>query len=610
MISGLPCTAIASLYEDAGGLWVGTTGGLARQSGDRFIEVLSPDGQHMNLVLAITKDRAGALILADGKKGLFSVRDGIVKSLSVPGSEKKNVYQLLAARSGVLWVGYYQGGVTTVAGNSNRFYDAAQGLAPGPVEAIYEDRDGTVWVGAGGGLSRFRSGRWTTWTVKQGLPEGGVTGIIEDDRGGLWLMTGSGILRLSLKVLNAAPDGSPGSLVFTLYGLTEGLRLASSANTANPRIAKSGDGRLWVCTEDGLAVIDPNRIRSNPIPPPVVIEQLLVDGRPLNTIPAAGIAFRGREVQFSYTGLSLTVPERVRFRYKLEGLDPDWVDAGTRRYVDYVNLPPAKYAFHVLACNNEGVWNTTGARLAFEIAPEFYQTWWFYLSCAAVAALIVWGAYLMRVRRLVSRFQLVAQERARMTRELHDSLLQGFSGVVYQLEAASRLFESNREVSKRRLDTAIGQADQSLREARRAIMSMHLPELENATLAEALNAAGARAVEGTSFAFHLAVKGQARQLPYEVQATLYLAGREALANAVNHSGGRRIDVQLVYSAKGVLLSVQDDGIGFDLEEAKAKKDHRGVIGMHERAKHIGATITVVSARGQGARIVISAPLKS
>ena len=197
-----------------------------------------------------------------------------------------------------------------------------------------------------------------------------------------------------------------------------------------------------------------------------------------------------------------------------------------------------------------------------------------------------------------------------MTRELHDSLLQGFSGVVYQLEAASRLFESDPEVSKRRLDHAIGQADQSLREARCAIMAMHLPELENATLAEALSAAGARAVEGASVAFHLAVKGQARQLPYEVQATLYLVGREAIVNAVNHSGGRKIAAQLVYSARSVALSVQDDGVGFDLETAKAKKDHRGMTGMTERAKHIGATLTVVSAHGQGTRIEIAAPLKS
>lgn len=609
--SGLPSGTVESLHEDARGrLWVGTTGGLVHRSENRFVEVRDPDGQHLTRVFAIAEDRTGTLILADGTKGLFSLREGVVNSLSVPGSEKKNVYQLLAARSGVLWVGYYQGGITAVAGDSARFYDTAQGLAQGAVQAIYEDRGGTIWVGTGKGLSRFRSGRWTTWTAKQGLPEGGVHGIVEDDRNGLWLMAGSGILSLPLAVLNASPDGSPGNLEFTLYGLAEGLRLANSGNMANPRIAKSNDGRLWVCTEDGVAVIDPGRIRGNPVPPPVVIEQLLVDGRPVDTSPVSGIVFRGRQVQIVYTGLSLTVPESVRFRRKLEGLDPNWTEAGTRRYVDYVNLPPGKYAFRVLACNNEGVWNTTGARLAFQIAPQFYQHKWFVPLCVGVAALLVWGTYLLRVRRLVSRFQLVAKERARMTRELHDSLLQGFAGVIYQLEAASRLFESNPEVSKRRLDHAIDQADESLREARRAIMSMRLPELEDATLPEALNAAGARAIEGSSIAFHLAVKGHVRMLPYEVQANMYLVGREAIANSVNHASAKRIAVQLVYSAKTAQLVVQDDGIGFDLEAAMAKKDHRGVIGMHERAKHIGATLTVDTASGKGTRIEFSAPLKT
>jgi len=315
-------------------------------------------------------------------------------------------------------------------------------------------------------------------------------------------------------------------------------------------------------------------------------------------------------VQISYTGLSLTVPERVRFRYKLEGLDRDWTETATRRYVAYVNLPPRKYVFRVLACNNEGVWNTVGAGLTFQIAPELYQRKWFAPLCLVVAALLVWGAYRLRVRQLVSRFQLVARERARMTRELHDSLLQGFSGVVFQLEAASRLYDSNPEVGKRRLERATEQADESLREARRAIMSMHLPELENATLAEALNAAGSRAAEGYSIAFHLAVKGHARQLPYDLQASLYLVGREAIANAANHAHAKKIAAQLVYSTKSVGLSIQDDGIGFNLEEAMTKKDHRGVIGMHERARHIGATLTVDTASGRGTRIELAAPLRT
>lgn len=609
MNSGLPTTTVMSLFQGGDGLWVGTTGGLARQSGERFAEVRDERGEHL-LIFAMTMDHAGDLILADARKGLLCLHDGVVRSLSFGGSENRHVYQVLAASNGVLWVGYYEGGISAREGESVRWYGPGQGLAQGPVEAIYEDHEGTIWVGTGSGVSRFRNGRWTTWTAAQGLPEGGVNGLQEDEEGGFWLVTSAGILRLSLPALDRIPDGSPAGLSFTLYGLTEGLRLPSSGNMANPRITKSNDGRLWLRVEDGIAVLDPRRIRMNRVPPPVVIEQLMVDGKPMDTEALTKTGFRGHEVQFTYTGLSLSVPEAVRFRYKLDGLDKDWTDAGTRRYVTYVNLPPAKYAFRVMACNNEGIWNRAGARLDFAIAPEFYQTRWFLPLCLLTASMMVWGIYQMRVRSLVMRFKLVAQERARMTRELHDSLLQGFSGVVFQLEAVSRLFDSDPENGKRRLERAMEQADQSLLEARRAIMSMHLPELEGNTLPEALQAAGDRAVEGSPMLFHLTAKGNVRQLPYEIQANLYLVGREAISNAVSHSKGKKIGVQLAYSARRVILTIQDDGTGMDLESALKKTDHRGVAGMHGRAKHIGANLTVDSRPGQGTRIELVANLKA
>ncbi len=609
MNAGLPSTMVVSLFDDGEGLWVGTSGGLAHQSGDRFTEIRDQDNQHL-LVFAMTRAPDGNMILADARKGLLLVHNGEVRSLSLPGSEKKHVYQLFTARNGILWVGYYEGGIGAVEGASSRLYDAARGLAGGPVSAIYEDHEGSIWVGAAGGLSRFRSGRWTTWTRAQGLPEGGVSGIEEDQREGLWLVTGAGILRLSLNSLDAVPDASPAPLSFSLYGLTEGLRLASVANMANPRIAKSNDGRLWLRTDDGVGVIDPSRIRGNLVPPPVVIEQLMADGRSIDAYAHSAPEVRGHEVQLTYTRRSLTVPEAVRFRYRLDGLDKNWIDAGTRRYVTYVNLPPSRYVFRVMACNNEGVWNRAGAQLEFAIAPEFYQTKKFIALCALAVALSVWGAFRMRLRRLVSRFRLVAQERARMTRELHDSLLQGFSGVVFQLEAVSHLLENDPEIGKRRLDRAIEHAEQSLREARRSIMSMHLPELEDSNLPAALDAAGVKAVEGSPFAFNLSVKGHVRQLPYEVQATVYLVGREAISNSVSHSRGKKVSAQLNYSAKSLVLTIQDDGVGFNLEAARAKMDHRGLIGMHERAKHIGATLIVDSPNGRGSRIELTAPLKS
>jgi hypothetical protein len=473
------------------------------------------------------------------------------------------------------------------------------------VQAIYEDRTGTIWMGTGAGLSRFRNGSWTAWTARHGLPEGAVQAIIEDNRDGLWLATGNGLLRLATAELNQTPDGSPRHLTFAQYGRGDGLRLANTVGMTGPRLARSGDGRLWVRTEDGIAVVDPARIRSNPLPPPVVIEQILVDGRPVDINSASEIAFRGREMQIAYAGLSLTVPERVRFRYKLDGFDQTWTDAGTRRNVVYVNLPPGRYRFHVIACNNDGVWNTSGAGLEFRLAPYFYQTIWFAASCAGVLAMLIWGFHRLRVRRLVSRFRLVGQERARVTRELHDSLLQGFSGVVYQLEAAVRLFESNPDLSKERLEHAIDQADRSLGETRRTIMSMRLPALEDHTLPEALSATGAQLTKGTPSTFHLSVRGLVRQLRYDAQANIYLIGREAITNAVNHAEARRIHAEMMYSEGEVRLTVEDDGAGFDPEAAMEKKDHWGVAGMRERANQIGASFTLESALGKGTKIGVS-----
>ena len=212
-----------------------------------------------------------------------------------------------------------------------------------------------------------------------------------------------------------------------------------------------------------------------------------------------------------------------------------WTDAGGVRSVDYVNLPPRHYRFDVEACNNDGVWNLAGTSLAFRIEPYFYQTTWFAALCVLSLALIAWGIHQMRVRMLVTRFEAIASERARLTRELHDSLLQGFVAVVYQLEAAARQIVSAPEAGKLRLERAIEQADRALGEARRTMLAMRLPALENSTLPEALSQIAGGLMEGTDIDFHLDVKGRVRQLPYDAQANVFLICREAITNSVNHA---------------------------------------------------------------------------
>jgi signal transduction histidine kinase len=326
------------------------------------------------------------------------------------------------------------------------------------------------------------------------------------------------------------------------------------------------------------------------------------------------LGVRGRSIEVEYTALSLTLPETVRFRYMLEPVNHAWVDAGITRRMAYANLQPGKYRFRVTACNNDGEWNFSGAALAFTIEPRFYQTWWFFGACIAgsiaIAVLIGWGLHHSRIRRLRNRFQLILQERSRLTRDLHDTLLQGFAGVVYQLEAASRQMANEPELGRARLSKALEQADQSLFEARQALSSMRLPALEGRSLAEALQAAGEQITVDTPIRFELTVRGRARELSYELQACLFSIGREAMTNAATHGQPGRIALVLAYGADTVSLTVRDTGIGFDLPAAESKRDHWGLAGMQERARHAGGSLKIESSPGSGATVEVTVDERS
>ena len=607
--TGLPSGVVLSLYEDLSQqLWVGTPGGLVVRSGGRFAEALTAEGERLRRVANISGNRSGALLVFDNQRGLFTIQNRTARPLKVPGLDSRTVYRILLANDGSIWLGHFDdkaGGVSVVREEKLVHYDSRDGIARGPVRALYEDREGAIWVGTGEGLSRFQNGRWTSWTAP-GLRHGGVHAIQEDQSDGLWLVTPGGVLRLSRANLDS--PGKP--LEYILYGHTEGLRLLQSGGMATPKLTRARDGRLWLSTEDGAAIVDPTRVRINPVPPPVVIEQATLDGRDLDIGAGREIGFRGQNLQIAYTGNSLMAPERVRFKYFMHGLDHEWTDAGTRRNVTYVNLSPGHYRFQVIAANNDGVWNKTGAEIALQVYPYFYQTWWFYGACLGCIGLAVFAVHRLRIRRVVSRFQLIAAERTRFTRELHDSLLQGFSGVIFQLEAAVRQFEAAPLAAKQKLMKALDQADESLREGREMIQSMRIPALENCTLPEALSVTTRRIADGMPLEFDFKTTGRVRQGHYDLEANMFLVVREAVTNAVNHAAPKHIGVEMHYTGKGLQVTVLDDGAGFDPDQAMAKTGHWGLRGMQERVKLIGGTFEVQTAPGRGTRLAISVPWKT
>ncbi len=597
---GLPSNNLTAIEEDAAGrVWVACEARIAVLMGNRFVETPVPSRQP---VYDLASDQRGAIWAAANALWRFS---GGRSAEAITAGQPEDTIRVMASRAGPIWLGSFTAGIATLAG-PRAAAAPVDGLKGAP-RAMIEDSSGAVWIAAGSTLNRVREGKLTTWGPTQGLAAAEIYGITLDRRGDLWLATESAVLRVALSDLEKSPDGSPIPARFLRYDEKDGLRPADRVDLYSPRIATAADGRIWLRERDGVGVIDPETLGANGVPPPVMIEQLTADGVALfDNQPR----FRARQLQIAYTANSLMAPERVRFRYMLQDVPAFWLDAQGRREVTYVDLPPGVYRFRVTACNLDDFCNEKGAAADFVVIPFYYQTVWFKFVASAAVWIVIWGAYKLRMRRVESRYRLVARDRARVTREIHDSLLQGFAGVVLQLDAASRLFQSNPAASKERLDRALDQADESLREARLMLSDLRLPILEGRTLSEALADAGETVTRGTSIGFSLKVRGNERTLSYGAQVALYLIGREAMRNAASHASPGRISVTVTYEDRRCGVRVQDDGCGFDLATARQKEGHLGVRGMSERAREAGADFHIETAAGVGTTVEVIVPYKS
>jgi signal transduction histidine kinase len=364
---------------------------------------------------------------------------------------------------------------------------------------------------------------------------------------------------------------------------------------------------MWFATIKGLAVIDPEHIPLNTSPPPIAIEQLVVDNQHVSLNAKAALSPGTSRLDFYYTALSFIAPENVRFKYKLEGFDDNWIDAGSRRVASYTNLRPGNYKFRVIAANNDGVWNESGAAFDFYLQPRFYQTYWFYLLVAVLLALAGWQLYRMRVRRMAFEFRAVLSERNRIAREIHDNLAQDILGISVQLELVARLMPAAAESAKAHLDRARLLVRNSMTEARRYVWDLRSQELHKKDLPAALRDTTSRLTADTGIEAIVEVTGSPQSLPVSVETNLLRIGQEAVNNAVKHARAKRIDVGLNFAARNVRLSIRDDGRGFDPNDQIAD-GHFGLIGMRERAQQIGGILTIESATERGTRIAVDVPL--
>jgi signal transduction histidine kinase/ligand-binding sensor domain-containing protein len=618
---GLPDANVQSLYQDADDrLWVSTGRGLAHFAAGRFVAV---DGLPGKEVYSMTGDGAGNLWLS-GNEGLTRLHKGRFAEI-VPWSALGRWQQakVVAADRGGLWMGFWQdGGVLYFKdGKVQATYASTQGLGAGHVAGLRLDADGAVWTATeDGGLSRIKDGRTATLTVRNGLPCNTIHWSMPDDDGALWLYAACGLMRITRDDVDAW-IADPGHRVSPkLWGAADGVPLlAFTPAYFNPPVAKGPDGKLWFVSGADVQVVDPRHLPFNPLPPPVHIETLVADHKAHAAANGLRLPPLVRDIVIEFAALSLVDPRSTRFRYRLEGHDNDWQEAVDRRQATYTNLPPGEYRFHVKASNNSGVWNEEGAQLAFTIEPAFYQTTWFRIGVAALLAGLAWSGFQlwlrMRIRRLQRQLEATLEarvaERTRIARDLHDTLLQQFHGLLLQFQAAFNLLPDRPRESRQVLASAIDRAAEAITEGRDTVQGLRTSALEANDLADALRALAEDLAHenGHAASARVGVQGAPRALhPLVRDETFRIAG-EALRNAFRHADAKQIDVEIRYDPRQLRVRVRDDGKGIAAEVLRAgeKEGHFGLSGMRERAALVGGRLAIRSDPATGTDVEFSAP---
>jgi ligand-binding sensor domain-containing protein/signal transduction histidine kinase len=564
------------------------------------------------------------------------------------GLAQNSVYAVHLNRDGTVWAATLSGGVSKLKDGKFSNYTSANGLLSNSVASITESRDGTMWFATPKGLSAFSNGRWQSFTLKDGLPSEDVVCLLEDSMGTLWLGTARGLASirsgrvwapeevpdmLREPIFGIEEDRKGGLWIATAnrvlrvdrgklfrgqlsrddlheYGLTDGLR-GTDGVKRNRSVAADQLGRIWFSMNRGISFVDPARATAGSVPALVHIEGISADGRAISLQKDVRIPGAHQRLTFSFVGLGLSAPERVRFKYKLEDFDGDWSAPVAEREASYTNLDSGSYLFRVIASNGEGQWNSSESMLQFKIDPVFWRTWWFRLFGALGIALAVLMVIRLRVLRLTRqmtvRFEERLAERTRIAQELHDTLLQGFLSASMQLHVVVDQLPPNSPVQP-----ALGRILQLMRqvieEGRNTLRGIRSTSENSDQVDQGFLRMWQELGMDERVNFRVIVEGSPRPLQAVVREEIYSIGREALVNAFRHSGANNLEVELEYAANQMTVLIRDNGCGIDAEVLRSERDgHWGLSGMRERAERIGARLRVLSAASAGTEIELSIP---
>jgi len=614
---GTPKGAPYSLFEDSERrIWLSTVQEFGYLENNRFVPVRDVHGGR---ITSMTEGPSGHLWLAKEEEGLLHLFQGRVVEkfpwTALGHNDDGRVVLADPSQHGI-WLGFSAGGISYFAdGAIRKSYSVAEGLGAGRVNRLRFGPRGALWAATENGLSRIKDDHVTTLTSKNGLPCDKVHWTVDDADHFVWVYTACGLVRIARTEMDAWVNDPSRSVPSTRFDVSDGVRPQSNPSAVHG-VSKASDGRIWYVAFDGVSVIDPQHFPFNKLPPPVQIEQVTADRKTYDAAQGLRLPALVRDLAIDYVALSFVAPEEVKFRYKLEGYDNEWQDAGNRRQAIYTNLPPRSYRFRVLASNNSGVWNEEGALLDFSIAPAFYQTTWFRLAILVLFLFLLWVVYQIRVRQLAHQFNMTMEarvsERTRIARELHDTLLQSFQGLLLRFQSASKILPARPEEAKQRLDSALDQAAQAITEGRDAVQGLRSSAFETNDLANGITSIATELTSDSSGiespAIDVEVQGAPRNLNPIVRDESYRIAGEALRNAFRHAQARLITVEIRYDKRHFHLTVRDDGKGID-DEAMLQHPvgHFGLHGMRERAEIVGGRLEVWSKRDTGTEVELIVP---
>jgi ligand-binding sensor domain-containing protein/signal transduction histidine kinase len=548
MVKGVPLQADPRYQDSAGRVWLAAEDAIGYVQDDRYTPI---QGVPKGVVTSICADSTGNIWAATAL-ALVEIREGhVIERIPwVRLGHAERAYSLtMDPSSSGIWLGWLGGGLSHIKnGQVQSAYSVADGLGKGPVTDIRIDSEGTVWAATEGGLSLLKNGQISTLSSANGLPCDRIIWMMEDDTQSVWLYMLCGLVRIARSELDAWIAAPSHKLQVTTFDSNDGVWNIGIALWTKPRATKSPDGKIWFSGDDGIRVLDPRNVGPPTRPPPVQIEQVIAERKIYTALPELQFAAYTRDIEIDFTALSLVAPERIIFRYKLEGRDKDWENVGNRRAAFYNDLSPGLYHFVVIARDPRGAWNDSGASLDFSIAPAYWQTNWFRAACVAAFVALLWALYQLRLRQIRQAFNARLEERVgertRIARDLHDTLLQSFQGLLLRFQTARELLRTRPAEADKTLESAIDQTAHAITEGREAVQGLRASTVERNDLARAITTLGEEiAAEGRSHAsagLRVGVEGTPRPLHPIVRDEIYRIGSEALRNAVTdrHIGAK------------------------------------------------------------------------